>query len=345
MCRLLKEAMDAGACGWSAQRTAPGSGYDVQRDHDGTPFATDLMSNETALALGRGAGRLRPRLHPDADRPAGRPDGQEPGGGGQRQERVRKHLEDLARISDSAIILNAITTDSRHAGQPPPGAGLDDRTPRTGVSRSTPSASPAAAASPSPSPTAGTCTTTPTPGATPPWATTEERIAKLSDPARRAGAQDRPAQGAARRERRRPQAVHREVHAGQELPARRRRPGDGLRRPDRPAARHGGRRRAARRCCRRRPSTTTRRSSPTWSRRRSRCGACPTAAPTRSSSPPAAFTTDSIIKWVREQEIVTPGGGPLPPVDAARPLRRVQGPGQARSRARRPTSSSTTTRT
>ncbi len=87
MCRLLKEAMDAGACGWSAQRTAARVGLrrpagprrhavrhrpDVERDGPGP---------------GRRAEGLRPRLHPDADRPAGRPDGQEPRGGGQRQER------------------------------------------------------------------------------------------------------------------------------------------------------------------------------------------------------------------------------------------------------------------
>jgi N-acyl-D-aspartate/D-glutamate deacylase len=49
MVRLLQEAIEAGACGWSAQRSAPGTGFDVQRDYDGTPFATDLMSKETAL--------------------------------------------------------------------------------------------------------------------------------------------------------------------------------------------------------------------------------------------------------------------------------------------------------
>ncbi|MFP5415128.1 MAG: amidohydrolase family protein, partial [Gammaproteobacteria bacterium] len=36
ICRLLEEAMDAGGCGWSAQRLAPGCGADEQRDFDGT---------------------------------------------------------------------------------------------------------------------------------------------------------------------------------------------------------------------------------------------------------------------------------------------------------------------
>jgi N-acyl-D-aspartate/D-glutamate deacylase len=51
MCRLLRSAMDAGACGWSAQRAEPESGLDGQRDYDGSSFVTDLMSQDTAMAL------------------------------------------------------------------------------------------------------------------------------------------------------------------------------------------------------------------------------------------------------------------------------------------------------
>jgi N-acyl-D-aspartate/D-glutamate deacylase len=58
MCRLLGEAMAAGACGFSAQISGEGS---VQRDHDGTPMITDTMSEADLLAfcavlaeLGRG---------------------------------------------------------------------------------------------------------------------------------------------------------------------------------------------------------------------------------------------------------------------------------------------------
>jgi len=100
MQRLLREAMEAGACGWSAQRTAPGSGFDVQRDYDGTPFATDLMSNETALAL---AEVLADYDHAfiqtliTSTNPA-----QDTG-----------HVEDLARVSDSSIVFNLVATDSR----------------------------------------------------------------------------------------------------------------------------------------------------------------------------------------------------------------------------------------
>ncbi len=53
LCSLLNEAMEAGGCGWSAQRLQPGSGVNTQRDYDGTPMVTDVMADETCLALAR----------------------------------------------------------------------------------------------------------------------------------------------------------------------------------------------------------------------------------------------------------------------------------------------------
>ena len=50
MCRLLHEAMDAGACGWSAQ--ALGEASD-QRDFDGSPMVTDPMTDEEILTFAR----------------------------------------------------------------------------------------------------------------------------------------------------------------------------------------------------------------------------------------------------------------------------------------------------
>src|SRR5205807_1631274 len=50
MKRLLHEAMDQGACGWSAQRFGKNS---LQADYDGSPMVTDLMADETALEFGR----------------------------------------------------------------------------------------------------------------------------------------------------------------------------------------------------------------------------------------------------------------------------------------------------
>ena len=45
------EAMDAGGCGWSAQRLHPDGPGAVQRDYDGGPMVTDVMHDETALEL------------------------------------------------------------------------------------------------------------------------------------------------------------------------------------------------------------------------------------------------------------------------------------------------------
>lgn len=49
--RLLHEAMDAGGCGWSAQRMQPTGPAAVQRDFDGTPMPTDVMHDETCRQL------------------------------------------------------------------------------------------------------------------------------------------------------------------------------------------------------------------------------------------------------------------------------------------------------
>src|SRR5262249_16836008 len=49
--RLLTAAMDAGACGWSAQRMLPTGPAAVQRDHDGSPMPTDVMHDETCRQL------------------------------------------------------------------------------------------------------------------------------------------------------------------------------------------------------------------------------------------------------------------------------------------------------
>ena len=53
MRQLLHQAMDAGACGWSAQRLIPGGPSAVQRDFDGSPMNTDVMHDETCLEMAR----------------------------------------------------------------------------------------------------------------------------------------------------------------------------------------------------------------------------------------------------------------------------------------------------
>ena len=50
MCRLVDEGLDAGACGWSAQVLGEASD---QRDYDGTPMITDLMTHEELLTFAR----------------------------------------------------------------------------------------------------------------------------------------------------------------------------------------------------------------------------------------------------------------------------------------------------
>lgn len=54
--RLLDEALDAGAIGWSSQRLPPESLASFQRDHDGTPFISDVLSDEFYLALATALG-------------------------------------------------------------------------------------------------------------------------------------------------------------------------------------------------------------------------------------------------------------------------------------------------
>lgn len=59
MARLLNEAMDAGACGWSAQCLGkPGDpttndAFSAQSDYDGTPMPSDVMHPETRMVLAR----------------------------------------------------------------------------------------------------------------------------------------------------------------------------------------------------------------------------------------------------------------------------------------------------
>jgi N-acyl-D-aspartate/D-glutamate deacylase len=50
MCRLIHEAMDAGAAGWSAQVLGAKS---IQRDYDGTPMITDLLSEHEILTFAK----------------------------------------------------------------------------------------------------------------------------------------------------------------------------------------------------------------------------------------------------------------------------------------------------
>lgn len=57
LAQMLHESMDAGGCGWSAQRLPPTGPAAVQRDWDGTPMPTDMMNDETALLFARVLGQ------------------------------------------------------------------------------------------------------------------------------------------------------------------------------------------------------------------------------------------------------------------------------------------------
>ena len=95
MARLLHEAMDAGACGWSAQRTPPSGFGDTQRDYDGTPMPTDIMHQETCLVLARVL----------AERNEGSIQMTYTSGD---QEADRRAYEELAEVSGRPIIFNVL---------------------------------------------------------------------------------------------------------------------------------------------------------------------------------------------------------------------------------------------
>jgi N-acyl-D-aspartate/D-glutamate deacylase len=99
--RLVHEAMDAGAGGWSVQRLRT---FNVQRDHDGMPMNTDVMHNETLYELAevlaeRNQGFIQATLAPVP---------------GDRTEH-RRVFEDLATISARPVLFNVITP---HADRP-----------------------------------------------------------------------------------------------------------------------------------------------------------------------------------------------------------------------------------
>jgi len=102
MCRIINEAMDKGACGWSAQRFGQNS---VQADFDGTPMVTDLMADETALALAsvlgeRNEGFIQMSYIPEASKYEG-----------DIQTHTEKHYEELARVSGRPILYNAVAVN------------------------------------------------------------------------------------------------------------------------------------------------------------------------------------------------------------------------------------------
>jgi N-acyl-D-aspartate/D-glutamate deacylase len=95
LAKLLHEAMDAGGCGWSAQRLPPSGPAAVQRDWDGTPMPTDVMHDETCRVFARvlaerNQGVMQLTLTSDDSR------------------HDRAHYEELATISGRPILFNVV---------------------------------------------------------------------------------------------------------------------------------------------------------------------------------------------------------------------------------------------
>ena len=100
MRRLLNEAMDAGACGWSAQRMVPNGPSSVQRDYDGSPMNTDVMHDETCIEMARVLGE-RGEGHQELTLVSWDP------------KQDARHFELLAEISRRPIMYQAVATQDR----------------------------------------------------------------------------------------------------------------------------------------------------------------------------------------------------------------------------------------
>ena len=103
MCRLIEVGMEAGACGWSVQKL--GDGFtSVQRDYDGTPMVTDVMSDAVCLTFAevlrkRGSGSIQVT---------------------QAQDDIYKDLifvEKLAEVSGCPVLFNVVSANNYHPRQ------------------------------------------------------------------------------------------------------------------------------------------------------------------------------------------------------------------------------------
>jgi N-acyl-D-amino-acid deacylase len=107
--RIINEAMDAGACGWSLQHLGRTS---IQPDFDGTPMATDIMDEENILFLGsllaeRNEGFIQLTYVPD-----------NPGDiEGDQQTHIEEFEEKLAQVSDRPILYNAVAVNDKFPGR------------------------------------------------------------------------------------------------------------------------------------------------------------------------------------------------------------------------------------
>lgn len=99
--RLMHEALDAGGCGWSAQRLPPEGGNASQRDFDGTPMPTDCMSDTTALEMAKILGERNSGFMMMTYNTGNR-------------DKDWAHYEELARVSGRPMLYNAVQVNNDH---------------------------------------------------------------------------------------------------------------------------------------------------------------------------------------------------------------------------------------
>jgi N-acyl-D-aspartate/D-glutamate deacylase len=107
MCRLIHEAMDAGACGWSAQVLGVKS---IQRDYDGTPMITDLLSEHEVLTFAK--------ILADRDEGFIELAYQETGEEGRPlAEATKRFFEKVAAVAKRPVLYQAVAPNSVHPEQ------------------------------------------------------------------------------------------------------------------------------------------------------------------------------------------------------------------------------------
>jgi hypothetical protein len=94
--------MDAGACGWSAQRLTPTGPSAVQRDYDGTAMPTDVMHDDTCREFAKVLAR-RNEGFVQLTMVTGD------------KEKDRAIFEELAEISGRPIIMNVAVPLAQHS--------------------------------------------------------------------------------------------------------------------------------------------------------------------------------------------------------------------------------------
>jgi N-acyl-D-amino-acid deacylase len=108
--RLVNEAMDMGACGWSLQRLGKVS---IQPDYDGTPMVTDIMDEDNILFFGRLLAERNEGFIQITYAPDFQGDGDLEEGLRKLQKRLEAFHEKLAEVSDRPLLFNAVAVNDK----------------------------------------------------------------------------------------------------------------------------------------------------------------------------------------------------------------------------------------